>query len=227
MKFSSHPCHRKLLLNPCKRLIRSRLDYGSPIYNLASKTILKLLYPIQSQSLRLAPGAFCTSPTVSLCAEAAKPPLHYRRHILTANLLSSISKSPHLPIYNVIFCTETNHLPANANRGIINYLCESVKKPFSAKTLSPIYSQPPPWTLPHPPIHLILPKSPPPDKSTYLQHIRDLINGYPRHIVCFTDGSMDKNRTSYAYSINGEIVAHLVAHRVRLDLIFTWCCQNW
>ena len=45
-----------------------------------------------------------------------------------------------------------------------------------------------------------------PDKSIYLQYIRDLMNVYPRHIVCFTDG----NRTSYAYSINGEIVAHRV-----------------
>jgi len=54
-------------------LIRSRLDYGAPIYNLARKPVLTLLDPIQSSSLRLALEAVHTSPKFSLCAEAAEP----------------------------------------------------------------------------------------------------------------------------------------------------------
>ena len=119
IKYLSHPskgCHRKILLNLYKSLIRSRLDYGSPIYNTASTSVLKLLDPIQTQSLRLTLGAFCTSPSVSLCAEAAEPPLSYRRLTLTANLFASISKFPHLSAYNAIFCTGNNHSHPNKTK---------------------------------------------------------------------------------------------------------------
>ena len=77
IKYLSHPskgCNRKILLQLYKSLIRSRLDYGAPIFNSASNSVLKLLDPIQSHSLRLVLGAFRTSPGLSLCAEAAEPP---------------------------------------------------------------------------------------------------------------------------------------------------------
>ena len=47
-----------------KDLTHSRQDYGSPMYNIDSKFVLKLLDLIQTQSLRLALGAFCISPTL-------------------------------------------------------------------------------------------------------------------------------------------------------------------
>ena len=43
-------CNRKILLQLYKSFIRSRLDYGAPIYNTASKSILKLPIPCPSIS---------------------------------------------------------------------------------------------------------------------------------------------------------------------------------
>jgi len=74
---SSKGCNKKLLLQLDRSLIRSRLDYGAPINNLASKSVLSLLDTIQASSLRLALGAYRTSPRLSLCAEAAEPPLPF------------------------------------------------------------------------------------------------------------------------------------------------------
>ena len=57
LKFISHPskgCNRKLLIQLYRSLIRSHLDYGSPIYGMASKSILTLLDTVQTFSLRIA-----------------------------------------------------------------------------------------------------------------------------------------------------------------------------
>jgi len=55
-----------------RSLIRSQLDHGTPIYNLADRSVLALLNTVQNTSLKLALGAG-TSPEISLCAEAADP----------------------------------------------------------------------------------------------------------------------------------------------------------
>ena len=213
IKYLSHPskgCNRKLLLHLYKSLIRSRLDYGSPIYNLASKSALKLLDPIQTYSLRLALGAFCTSPRVSLCAEAAEPPLSYRRLILTSNFMISVAQLPDLPAYNTIFCPNNNLHLLSKNKQIRPKFEETLKKPFSPLPLLPIHSLSPPWTLPRPPIRLDLTQTAPTNKTVYLHGIRQLLNEFPDHTVCLTDGSKSKNGTAYAYSIKGEIVAHRI-----------------
>jgi len=116
LKIISHPskgCNRKRLLQLYRSLIRSRLDYGAPIYNLTSKSVLSLIDTIQTSSLRLALGAFRTSPRLSLCAEAAEPPLFYRRLVLTSNLLSSVAQYPQLPIYNSIFLPAPSPYPVS------------------------------------------------------------------------------------------------------------------
>jgi len=102
LKYLSHPrlgCNRKLLLQLYKSLIHSQLDYGAPIYHQAFKNTIKLLDTIQASSLRLSLGAFRTSPDLSLCAEAAEPPLLYRALILTANFLASAAQITELPIH--------------------------------------------------------------------------------------------------------------------------------
>ena len=47
-------------------LVRSRLDNGCIIYGSARKSYLQMLDPIHNQGLRLALGAFRTSPVASL-----------------------------------------------------------------------------------------------------------------------------------------------------------------
>ena len=68
---------------------------------------------VQSSALRMVLGAFRTSPNISLCAESAEPPLHFRSLTLTANFLASVAQFPDLPIHtstlsNFIFITSPN-----------------------------------------------------------------------------------------------------------------------
>ena len=70
---------RLTLLHLYRYLIRSKLDYGSIVYGSARKSYSAMLDPIHHQGLRLALGAFRTSPTASLYVEAYEPSLHTRR----------------------------------------------------------------------------------------------------------------------------------------------------
>ena len=66
---------RSVLLNLYRSLVRSKLDYGSIVYGSARKSYLKCLDTIHHQGLRLALGAFRTSPVESLYAESNEPSL--------------------------------------------------------------------------------------------------------------------------------------------------------
>ena len=70
---------RSVLLNLYRSLVRSKLDYGSTVYGSARKSYLKCLDTIHHQGLRLALGAFRTSPIESLYAESNEPSLFVRR----------------------------------------------------------------------------------------------------------------------------------------------------
>ena len=64
-------------------LVRSKLDYGCIIHGSARKSYLQMLDPIHNQGLRLALGAFRTSPVASLYVEADEPSLYSRREKLS------------------------------------------------------------------------------------------------------------------------------------------------
>ena len=51
-------------------IVRSKFDYGCTVYGTASSTSLRQLDSIHNSRLRLALGAFCTSPVSSLYTEA-------------------------------------------------------------------------------------------------------------------------------------------------------------
>ena len=62
-----------------RAIARSKLDYGCIVYGTASNTNLGQLDNIHNSGLRLALGAFCTSPISSLFTEANETPLEERR----------------------------------------------------------------------------------------------------------------------------------------------------
>ena len=82
------------LLNLYRSLIRSKLDHGSVVYGSARKSYLKILDTIHHQGLRLALGAFRTSPTESLYAEACEPSLYIRREKLALQYITKLAASP-------------------------------------------------------------------------------------------------------------------------------------
>lgn len=73
----------KISLMMYKALIRSRIDYGSILYNCAPKYLLTKVDRIQYKSLRLCIGAMKSSPVNALQVEAAEMPLALRRQMLS------------------------------------------------------------------------------------------------------------------------------------------------
>ena len=164
LKYLSHPrlgCNRKLLLQLYKSLIRSQLDYGAPIYHQARKNTIKLLDTIQASSLRLSLGAFRTSPHLSLCAEAAEPPLLYRALTLTANFLASAAQITELPIYPSIHSHQNPFLFSLKTH--LHYLSK-------INPLLPVKSSTPPWLLVPPTIRLDLTNLQKTDNNEFKNH---------------------------------------------------------
>ena len=70
---------RETLLMLYRAIVRSKLDYGCIVYGTASNTDLRQLDSIHNAGVRLALGAFCTSPVSSMYTEAIEAPLEERR----------------------------------------------------------------------------------------------------------------------------------------------------
>lgn len=60
-------------------VIKSSIDYGSIVYCLANKSLLKKVEVVQSQALCICSGAFRTSPVNALQVEMGEMPLELRR----------------------------------------------------------------------------------------------------------------------------------------------------
>ncbi|GFO15006.1 retrovirus-related pol polyprotein from type-1 retrotransposable element r1 [Plakobranchus ocellatus] len=94
---------RATLLKLYRTLVRSKLGYGSVIYGSAKKHVLRALDPIHHQGLRIALGAFRTSPIKSLYAEAGEPSLEHRRMKLAFNYVLKLKSLPRNPCHEVVF----------------------------------------------------------------------------------------------------------------------------
>ena len=87
---------RNTMTSLYKSTVLSILEYGSPIYSAASKYAIKTLSPIHHLGLRLATGAFKSSPTASIIVDSGDIPLEYRFQITTMRraLKMQMGKSP-------------------------------------------------------------------------------------------------------------------------------------
>ena len=94
---------RTVLLNLYRSLIRSKLDYGSIVYGSARKSYLKSLETIHHQGLRLALGAFRTSPVESLYAESNEPSLYIRREKLSLQYVTKLAANPRNSAHDCVF----------------------------------------------------------------------------------------------------------------------------
>ena len=94
---------RSTLLHLYRSLIRSKLDYGSIVYGSARKSYLQMLDTVHHQGLRLALGAFRTSPVTSLYVEADEPSLHLRREKLSLQYAIRLAANPANPTFKVTF----------------------------------------------------------------------------------------------------------------------------
>ena len=94
---------QKTLLCFYRALVRSKLDYGCTVYGAASNNILKKLDPIHHQGIRIALGAFRTSPVTSLYAKAQEMSLKNRRKKLSMNYVLKLKTCPDNPHLQLCF----------------------------------------------------------------------------------------------------------------------------
>ncbi len=94
---------KKCLLRLYKVYIRSILNYGCIIYSSASTSVLNRLNTIQNQALRIASGAFITSPISSIHAETTTIPLPAHRNMQILSYYFKLqSQSKHINLYRAV-----------------------------------------------------------------------------------------------------------------------------
>ena len=93
-----------------RSLVHSKLDYGCIVYGSARQSILKQLDPIHHQGLRIALGAFRTSPAQSLYAEAHELSLTTHQVKLSLNYVVKLKSLPENPAYSCVFEPENTKL---------------------------------------------------------------------------------------------------------------------
>ena len=114
MKVLSHTswgADRTVLLHLYRSLIRS--DYEAIVYGSARKSYLAMLDTVHHQGLRLALGAFRTSPVESLYGEAGEPSYYLRREKLALKYAIRLAADPSSPAYKITF-------PPHISEDIVN-----------------------------------------------------------------------------------------------------------
>lgn len=77
---------RDTLIRIAKALIVPRLFYGYAIASRRKDLVLPILKPIYNKAIRIASGAFCTSPTAAICCESGQLPFEYLASLFESNL---------------------------------------------------------------------------------------------------------------------------------------------
>ena len=112
---------RDTLLMLYRAIVRSKFDYGCIVYSTASNTNLRQLDSVHNSGLRLALGAFCTSPVSSLYTEASEAPLEERRLKLSMHYYvktrACIDNPAHHALHEFDWTTRDLYAPRPNGRG--------------------------------------------------------------------------------------------------------------
>ena len=94
LSHTSWGADRKTLMKLYKALILSKLSYGCEVYSSATPSRLKVLDPIHHAGIRLASGAFKSSPIPSLLVDAGELPLDLYRQSLVVRCWYRLQRLP-------------------------------------------------------------------------------------------------------------------------------------
>ena len=198
---------REVLLKLYESLILSKMDYGCTIYSAARKSHLIVLDRIQNTALRLATGAFRTSPAASLCCESGIPPLKYRRQRFLLNYGIGIRAQPNHPNYDTLFNAqlEVFQLRPTITRPVgirIQELLNNLDEELPA-TYELTYCEIPPWKITPPTIHFecAVYKKGETCNTIYLSTFHEIKNNYPDCQIIYTDGSKTDQGVGSAFAI--------------------------
>lgn len=208
-----------VLINLYRSLIRSKLDYGSIVYGSARKSYLKKLDTIHHQGLRLALGAFRTSPVESLYAETNEPSLYIRREKLSLQYTTKLAANPKNPAFNCVFEPKNKIVYGNSPSAIkplglrIKPLLVEAKIDTTIIQENKLLNKEP-WTLTTPNIildlHLYENKKSETSPDIFKTKFLEIKSKYKDYISIYTDGSKRLEKVACA------AVTHTKSSTVRL-----------
>ena len=200
---------RTVLLQLYRSLIRSKLDYGSIVHGSARKSYLMMLDTVHHQGLRLALGAFRTSPVESLYVEAEEPSLYLRREKLALQYAIRLAANPPNPTFKVTFppyisqdIIDLYDNKPNAIRSFGLRIAQLLTSANINKEQIENYSvsEIPSWCIRKPRIDLSLHSEKKSESNPHLlkQNFHDLQSYYSDHEHIYTDGSKDEEKVGCA-----------------------------
>ena len=203
---TSYGADRSTLMLLYRSVIRSKLDYACFIYDSAPESSKRTLDTIHHSSLRVVTGAFRTSPTSSLLAEAHEQPLSLRRQMLGARYALKLRQFPDHPTYPYVF-----------SRSLLSLFRDSARKytPFCSRILDLVERSgvrmsdimrvgtmaEPPWETICPQIDLSLANIRKGDITPIESRCRAIehLSSYEGHTLTFTDGSKTREGVGSAF----------------------------
>ena len=206
---------RTVLLQLYRSLIRSKLDYGSIVYGSARPSYISSLDTVHHQGLRLALGAFRTSPVQSLYVEAEEPSLYLRREKLALQYAIRIAANPSNPVHKVSFppyiSEEVVQLYESKPKAIRSFglrvapLLESANIQKD-KTEEHFVSEIPAWCIRKPEVNLTLHTGKKSDSNPHLlkESFHQLQSQFIDYQCIYTDGSKEENKVGCASFTNGN-----------------------
>ena len=185
-----------------RALVRSIMDYGGIVYSSASATTRDLLEPIANQAMRLASGAFRSTPIASLRNTCCEPSLSIRWNRLSITYYLKIRSLINNPAFESVTSValerlflnkgETPPLSIRVKSLLEEWGIRGLELPVKPAIKQFEYKQRSRWSLRPPGIELHLASHPkettPP--AVYLSEFRSLRQNKYRNFECiFTDGS--------------------------------------
>ena len=196
---------RSTLLTLYRSLVKSKLDYGCEVYSSASGRFLKMLDSIHHAGVRLATGAFRSSPIPSLLCDAEEMPLGLHRSTITLRCYSRIQR---------IHQSTTGRVAVDTSKDLVFLARSQIPQPFGFRcrtllqefsvSLGPVAPvvcpSVPPWTVPDVVFcHYVSPyRDSAPEqclRSVFLDH-RDA--AHSTAYAVYTDGSKSNRGVGYS-----------------------------
>ena len=197
--------NKETLLKLYRTLIRSKIDYGNFIYQSARKSYLRTLNPIYHTGLRLALGAFRTSPVESLYAEANEAPPQLRCNKLALMYYTKLKANKRNPAHYSTFYPKYKDLFQQKEKVIKTFglrmeeLTNKADLPIG-KIHDSYLPEIAPWTIMAPKVDISLSKlqKQKTHPLIFQEEFEKIKEKYNQHKYIYTDGSKQKEATSCA-----------------------------
>ena len=208
---------RRTLLRLYTSLIRPILDYNAFLFGNISSTLVDKIETIQNAALRIATGAFRTTPISNLLVDTNIPPLIRRREYQLLRFFVRASSRPAELTYNIMSHFPTYRIPTHCQYKFPT-IATRVEKVFADYKLHiPRISPAPPlrpyWTEDPLDTHILFsnPKAhmnPEEIKATFYQFKEK----YSDYTYFYTDGSRADGRTGAAFVTGSFVSQYRLTH---------------